>query len=439
MTEIKRDLYLNQLVAKMHNGKVKIITGIRRCGKSYLLSHIFRDYLSQQQNVDDSHIIEIALDRMENERLRNPDELYSYVISRLVDSKDYYLFIDEIQLSYRVKREGVDISLIPEEDRHLAYTTFYDVLNDLMAKPNLDIYVTGSNSRMLSKDIATNFRDRGSEIRMFPLSFREYYSTVTMEKADAWAEYVVYGGMPLAVLEPDENERAKYLSSLFERVYIADVVERYGAPDAYIENLIDVVCSSVGSLTNPRKLANTLNTVGRLRTTDKTVKKYLDALEDAFIFEKARRYDLKGKAYLDSPVKYYATDVGLRNARLGFRQIEETHLMENILFNELVLRGYQVDVGTVRYAETVGNQKTEKQHEINFVVNMGMKKVYIQSAFRVDDPEKRKQEITPLLKSGDFFKKILVTSGNSKPHMDDHGILYMGVIPFLLDEQSLNA
>ena len=439
MTQIKRDLYLNQLVAKMHNGKVKIITGIRRCGKSYLLSHIFRDYLSQQQHVDDAHIIEIALDRMEHERLRNPNELYSYVMSRLVDSKDYYLFIDEIQLSYRVKREGVDISIIPEEDRHLAYMTYYDVLNDLMAKPNLDIYVTGSNSRMLSKDIATNFRDHGSEIRMFPLSFREYHSTVTMEKADAWAEYVVYGGMPLTVLEPDETERAKYLSSLFERVYIADVVERYGAPDAYIENLIDVVCSSVGSLTNPRKLANTLNTVGRLSTTDKTVKKYLDALEDAFIFEKARRYDLKGKAYLDSPVKYYATDVGLRNARLGFRQIEETHLMENILFNELVLRGYQVDVGTVRYAETVGNQKTEKQHEINFVVNMGMKKVYIQSAFRVDDPEKRKQEITPLLKSGDFFKKILVTSGNSNPHLDDHGILYMGVIPFLLDEQSLNA
>ena len=437
MTQINRDIYLNRLISKMHDGKVKIITGIRRCGKSYLLSHIFRDYLISQ-GVDDKHIIEIALDRKESEPLRDPNKLYEYVMHRLSDTGEYYLFIDEIQLSYRVKRPNVDESQIAPEDRDLVYTTFYDILNDLMARPNLDIYVTGSNSRMLSKDIATNFRDRGSEIRMFPLSFSEYYSISGLEKADAWAEYVVYGGMPLAVLEPDETERARYLSTLFDRVYVADVVERYGVQDIYVENLIDVVSSSIGSLTNPSKLANTLNSVNHAGTTDKTVKKYLDALEDAFIFEKAQRYDIKGKAYLDSPFKYYATDVGLRNARLGFRQIEETHLMENILFNELILRGCSVDVGAVRFAEMKDGKKIEKQHEIDFVVNMGMKKVYIQSAFSIADPQKRNQEITPLLKSGDFFKKIVVTGGSAKAHMDENGILYAGIIPFLLDKNSLD-
>ena len=437
MCTIERNLYLDRLVSKMHNGKVKIITGIRRCGKSYLLSHIFKDYLIAN-GVDVGHIIEIALDRKEFEQLRDPNKLYEYVVAKMNSSEDFYLFIDEIQLSYKVKRQDVNESIIAEEDRDLIYTTFYDILNDLMAKPNLDVYVTGSNSRMLSKDIATNFRDRGSEIRMFPLNYAEYYAASGLEKADAWAEYIVYGGMPLAVLEADENERARYLSSLFERVYVADVAERYGIQNTYIENLIDVVASSVGSLTNPSKLANTLNSVNHAGTTDKTVKKYLDALEDAFIFEKAKRFDVKGKAYLDSPLKYYATDVGLRNARLGFRQIEETHLMENILFNELILRGYNVDVGTVRYAEIKDGKKIERQHEIDFVVNAGMKKVYIQSAFRIEDSDKRKQEITPLLKSGDFFKKMVVTSGNSKVHMDENGILYVGIIPFLLDRDSLD-
>ena len=350
----------------------------------------------------------------------------------------HYLFIDEIQLSYRVIRPDVDPKSLAPEDRDLAYTTFYDILNDLMARPEIDIYVTGSNSRMLSKDVATNFRDRGVELRMFPLSFAEYYAVSGLEKADAWENYVIWGGMPLAVLEPDETERARYLSGLFERVYIADVAERYGVEDSYLDSLIDVVCSAVGSLTNPSKLANTLNSVNRAGTSDKTVRKYLDALEDAFIFQKARRYDLKGKAYLDSPHKYYATDVGLRNARLGFRQIEETHLMENILYNELVRRGYSVDVGSVRFAVKQDGKKIEKQHEIDFVVNMGMRKVYIQSAFRIDDPEKRQQEILPLMKSGDFFRKIVVSSGSAKPHMDENGILYTGVIPFLLDEGSLD-
>ena len=389
------------------------------------------------EGIHQDHIIEIALDQKEFEQYRNPNALYAHVLKCIQGEGDYYLFVDEIQLSYKVKREEVDLSKIAEEDQSLAYTTFYDVLNDLMAKPNLDIYVTGSNSRMLSKDIATNFRDRGSEIRMYPLSFSEYYAVSGMEKADAWAEYIVYGGMPLAVLEPDEKEKAQYLSGLFERVYIADVVERYGVEDAFVESLVNVVASGVGSLTNPSKLANTLNSINHAHTTDKTVKKYLDALEDAFIFEKAQRYDIKGKFYFESPLKYYATDVGLRNARLGFRQIEETHLMENIIFNELKIRGYSVDVGAIRYAESMDGKKTEKHHEIDFVVNMGMNRVYIQSALSITDNEKKQQEITPLLKSGDFFKKIVITGGNSKPHLDEQGIQYTGVIPFLLDKDSL--
>ena len=291
---IPRNLYLGRLKSRMHNGKVKIITGIRRCGKPYLLSCIFKDYLLGQ-GVSANHIIEIALDRKQFERLRDPNELYEYVVGHIGGTGEYYLFINEIQLSYRVRRKDININDIAEEDRDLAYTTFYDVLNDLMARPNLNIYVTGSNSRMLSKDIATNFRDRGDEIRMFPLSFGEYYAAAGLEKADAWAEYLVYGGMLLAVLEKDENERARYLAGLFEKVYVADVVERYGVQDSYLENLIDVVASGVASLTNPSKLANTLNSVNHAGTTDKTVKKYLDALEDAFIFEKPGALISRGK------------------------------------------------------------------------------------------------------------------------------------------------
>lgn len=436
MVIIPRDLYLKELIPKMHDGRVKIITGIRRCGKSFLLRHIFREYLLSIGTQED-HIIEIALDDESFQKLRDPTALSDYVKARMIDAEEYYLFVDEIQMSYKVPMPGVDLKAIAEEDRDLAYITFYDVLNGLLSKPNLDIYVTGSNSRLLSKDVATNFRDRGIEIKMFPLSFAEYYSVSNQDKVDAWEEYVVWGGMPRAVLEPDERERTRYLTSLFNRVYNRDIVERYGVEEAYLENLLDVVFFSVGSLTNPSKLARTLNSVNHAGTTDKTVKKYLDELEDAFIIQKARRFDVKGKAYFDTPLKYYATDVGLRNARLGFRQIEETHLMENIIFNELIVRGYSVDVGSVRYAEMRNGKKVEGQYEIDFVVNVGMKKVYIQSAFSIADPEKRRQEITPLMRSGDFFKKIVVTSGNGKPHVDDSGIHYMGVIPFLLDPNSL--
>ena len=288
MPVIQRDIYLNRLISKMHNGLVKIITGIRRCGKSFLLDPIFKDYLLSIGTAED-HIIDVALDKKEFAHLRDPNALYNYVVDRMSGTGDYYLFVDEIQLSYKVKRPDVDMNVIAKEDRELAFLTFYDVLSDLMDMPNLDIYVTGSNSRMLSSDIATNFRDRGTEIQMYPLSFSEYYAYSGLEKADAWAEYVVWGGMPLAVLEQNENERARYLSSLFERVYVADVVERFGVDDTYLENLLDVISSGVGSLTNPTKLANTLNSVNHARTSDKTVKKYLDALEEAFIFKKVKR------------------------------------------------------------------------------------------------------------------------------------------------------
>lgn len=435
MKIIYRERPLKRLIAMMHNGRVKIITGIRRCGKSFLLSYLFKEYL-HQQGVDDSRIIEIALDKKQFESMRNPNTLYQHVLETIEDQDEqFYLFIDEIQLSYKVKRSDVDESQVPDEDRDLLYTTFYDILNDLMARRNLDIYVTGSNSKMLSKDVATNFRDRGVEIRLHPLSFAEYYSISELGKADAWEEYLVYGGMPLAVLEKNPREREAYLSGLFERVYIADIVERYQVAESYVDDLLDVLFSNVGSLTNPSKLAKTLNSVRRAGTTDKTVKKYLDALEDAFLFTKARRYDVKGKSYFDSPAKYYAEDIGLRNAKLNFRQIEETHLMENILHNELALRGFAVDVGSVRFARTIDGQLlNERWHEIDFVVNNGSKKVYIQSALSIHDENKYQKEILPLLKSGDSFRKLIVTSGNSKMHTDESGISYVGIIPFLLEE-----
>lgn len=434
MSVIDRSMYLERLWKRRWNGRVKIITGIRRCGKSFLLSNLFKSKLFEE-GVDGSHIIEVALDRREHDVLRNPNKLFDYILSRISDSGRYYVFIDEIQLSYKVLRDGVVLSAIAPEDRELAYTTFYDVLNDLASRENLDVYVTGSNSRMLSSDIVTNFRDRGTEIRMAPLTFGEFHRFKGGEKSDDWSEYLIYGGMPVSALEPNRAEREAYLSGLFEKVYKADVIERYGIENEYVlDMLMNALASSVGSLTNPTKLSNTLNSEARAGTTDATIKKYLDALEDAFLFSKAQRWDVKGKRYFNYPMKYYASDLGLRNARLNFRQIEETHLMENAIYNELVVRGYSVDVGAVRFAQTRGGKKIDAMHEIDFVVNRGADKLYIQSAVSVDDPDKRKQEIAPLLKSGDFFRKVVVTGGNALPHVDENGITYVGVIPFLLDE-----
>lgn len=432
---IKRDEYLNQLLAKRWNGKVKIITGIRRAGKSFLLSTLFKDRLIEEGVGADDFII-IDLDRKSDVKYRNPNTLYDYVMDRTRDSsRKFYILIDEIQLSYRVKNDDIDESLVPEEDRDMLYTTFYDILNDLMARPNLDVYVTGSNSKMLSKDIVTNFRDRGSEIKVFPLSFAEYLSVTDKEKADAFEEYMMYGGMPLAVLEPDEKEKRKYLQGLFTNVYIKDIVERYKLKDdSILSPLVDALSSAIGSLTNSTRLANTAgSTIGK-NPSHNTIKNYLEYLEDAYLFQCAKRWDVKGRKYFDTIQKYYAMDLGLRNARLNFRQMERSHLMENMIYNELVRRGYSVDVGIVELSRVIDGKRKMSQYEIDFVVNIGNSKVYIQSALNVDTPEKKAQETFSLKNTDDFFRKIVVLDGNSKMWTDEDGVTYIGVIPFLLED-----
>ena len=432
---IQRDQYVSELLSKRWNGKVKIITGIRRCGKSFLLSNLYKDYLLKE-GVGKDCFVELALDKKAHVRYRNPNELYDYVLRKTQNSeKRYYVFIDEIQLSYKVKNEDVDESLVPEEDREMLYTTFYDILNDLMARSNLDIYVTGSNSKMLSKDIVTNFRDRGTEIKVYPLSFKEFYPISGMEKADALEEYLTYGGMPLAVLEKDETEKRKYLKGLHKRVYIKDIVERYKLKDdEVLEALIDVLSSAVGSLTNPHNLANAAGSLMKRNTSDHTIKNYLDYLEDAYLFVSAQRYDVKGKRYFENTLKFYSMDIGLRNAKLNFRQQEKSHLMENMIFIELIRRGYSVDVGVVELTIVKDGKKQQSQYEIDFIVNTGREKVYIKSALNVDTEAKKNQETFSLKNSGDFFRKIVIVDGNTKPWTDDDGIMYIGVIPFLLKE-----
>jgi Predicted ATPase (AAA+ superfamily) len=432
---IQRDQYVSELLSKRGNGKVKIVTGIRRCGKSFLLFNLYKDYLLNE-GVEKDCFVELALDKKAHAKYRNPNELYDYVLRKAKDNeKLYYVFIDEIQLSYKVKNEDVDERLVPEEDRDMLYTTFYDILNDLMGRKNLDIYVTGSNSKMLSKDIVTNFRDRGSEIKVYPLSFKEFYPVSGMEKADALEEYLTYGGMPLAVLEKDETEKCKYLKGLHKRVYIKDIVERYKLKDDQVlEALIDALSSAVGSLTNPHNLANAAGTLMKRSTSDNTIKNYLDYLEEAYLFVSAKRFDVKGKRYFENTLKYYSMDTGLRNAKLNFRQQEKSHLMENMIFIELIRRGFSVDVGVVELTRVKDGKRQQSQYEIDFVVNTGREKVYIQSALNVDTEEKRSQETFSLKNSGDFFRKIVIVDGNMKPWTDENGIMYMGVIPFLLEE-----
>lgn len=436
---IEREQYVNELLSKRWNGKVKIITGIRRCGKSFLLSTLYKDYL-KAEGVPEDCFVEIALDKKAHVKYRNPNELYDYIINRTPDAlKRYYVFIDEIQLSFKVKNEDVDERLVPEEDQDMLYTTFYDILNDLMGRSNLDVYVTGSNSKMLSKDIVTNFRDRGSEIKVYPLSFKEYYPISGMEKADALEEYMTYGGMPLAVLEKDEAEKRKYLKGLHKRVYIKDIVERYKLKDdEVLDALIDALSSAVGSLTNPHNLANAAGSLMKRSTSDHTIKNYLDYLEDAYLFASAKRYDVKGKRYFENTLKYYSMDTGLRNAKLNFRQQEKSHLMENMIFIELLRRGYSVDVGVVEVTIVKDGKKQQSQYEIDFIVNTGREKVYIQSALNVDTEAKRNQETFSMKNSGDFFRKIVILDGNTKAWTDEDGIIYIGVIPFLLEENPLN-
>ena len=430
---IERPSYIDKLLVKQWNGKVKIITGLRRCGKSFLLSTLYKKRLLADGAVE-GQFIEIALDRKSEIQYRNPNLLFDYIIEKSKDkSRKYYVFIDEIQLSFKVKNIDIDESTVPMEERDALYTTFYDVLNDLIARPNLDVYVTGSNSKMLSKDIVTNFRDRGSEIRVYPLSFAEYMSVTDLDKVDAFEEYITYGGMPLAVLEHDESEKRKYLANLFTTVYFKDLVERYKIKDVEVLGaLTDALCSAIGSLTNPNRLANTASSLIDKDVTRPTIQKFIGYLEDAYLFESAKRWNVKGRKYFDTIQKYYSTDVGLRNARLNFRQQERSHLMENIIYNELIRRGYSVDVGIVEITQTVEGVKHQSQHEIDFVVNMGHNKVYIQSALNVDTPEKKAQETRSLRNTGDFYRRIVVVDGNRKPWVDD-GITYIGVIPFLLD------
>ena len=415
--EIKRDIYLNRLIRREKNGLIKVITGVRRCGKSYMLFNLFHNHLLEK-GVREDHIIEIALDDRSNKELRDPDKMLSHIKERIVDKDTYYIILDEVQL-------------IDE---------FEDVLNSLMHIRNADVYVTGSNSKFLSSDLVTEFRGRGDEIRIYPLSFREYCSVYQGSADEAWDDYFTYGGLPLILSRETAEEKAEYLTSLFQKVYLSDIVDRHKVRNREeLDELVDILSSAVGSLTNPLKLANTFKTVKKKTISDKTLKKYLDYLTDAFLVSTAVRYDIKGRKYIGSPAKFYFEDVGLRNARLNFRQMEENHIMENIIYNELRIRGYHVDVGLVeQYGKNSENKTTKKQLEVDFVVTRGSEKYYIQSAFAMNDQGKQEQEERPLNAIGDSFKKIIVVKDNIKVRRNDMGIVTIGIRNFLLDENSLN-
>lgn len=426
--EIKRDSYLQQLISYRFDGLVKVITGIRRCGKSYLLKKIYRDYLLQN-GVKEGQIITVELDLAKDIKYRNPLTLSSYVREKVEGSKEeYYLFVDEIQMSDEVKNP------FNADGRKI---TFYDALNDLRSLSNLDVYVTGSNSRMLSSDILTEFRGRSDEIRVHPLSFAEYYSAVGGDKNEAFDEYAFYGGMPLILSRPNDAAKMNYLKSLFSEVYIKDIVERKKIErQDVLEQILDLLCSSIGSLTNPSKIANTLNSKQGCAVSGNTIRAYIGHLEDAFLFSESKRYDLKGKSYFDSPNKYYSEDIGLRNARICFRQQEMTHIMENIIYNELAIRQLSVDVGVV-YARTLNDNGSSVRvpREIDFVVNSGGKRTYIQSAYAMPTEEKAETEIRPFTLIGDSFPKIVVRRDIGKRWYDDNGILHINLIDFLLDKE----
>ena len=426
--EIKRDSYLQQLISYKWDGLIKVITGIRRCGKSYLLKKIYRDYLLGN-GVKENQIITVELDLAKDIKYRNPLELASYVRS-IVEEKEgqFYLFIDEIQMS-----DEVSNPYNPEGKK----ITFYDALNDLRSLSNLDVYVTGSNSKMLSSDILTEFRGRSDEIRVHPLSFAEYYSAVGGDKNQAFDEYAFYGGMPLILSRPTDNAKMNYLKSLFSEVYIKDIVERKKIEyQDVLEQILDLLSSSIGSLTNPKKIADTLKTKMNSGVSANTIRAYIGHLEDAFLFSESKRYDVKGKAYFDSPNKYYSEDIGLRNARIGFRQQEMTHIMENIIYNELMIRQFSVDVGVV-YARTLNQNgnSVRSPREIDFVVTSGDKKTYIQSAYAMGTEEKTESELRPFALTGDSFPKIVVRKDIGKRWYDDNGILNINVIDFLLDKE----
>lgn len=423
---IRRDSYLQRIIDKKDNGMIKVITGIRRCGKSYLLFNLFYDYLIEH-GIKKEQIITIALDDDAYIQYRNTEELSKYIRSKITNKEMYYVLIDEVQ--YAISKDELKNS---EEIK------LYNVLNGLMRLRNVDIYVTGSNSKMLTKDVLTAFRGRGDEIKIYPISFKEYYGFVGGDKSDAYEEYALYGGMPLVYFKKNDLEKTSYLQGLFAEVYFKDIIERYNIElTDVLEELTDDLCSSVGSLTNANKIANTLKSVKSLNVTSTTIANYLNYLTESFLFSNAKRYDIKGKKYFEYPSKYYCTDVGLRNARLKFRQQEETHIMENIIFNELLCRGYSVDVGVVDIVEQIEGKSVKKQCEIDFVVNVGSKKYYIQSALNVNDPLKMETELRSLKNTKDFFKKIIISKTSMKPWTDETGILHLGLYDFLLNENSL--
>lgn len=415
--EIKRDRYLNLLISKKHNGLIKVITGMRRCGKSYLLFTLFKDYLLSE-GIEKSHIIEIAFDAYENKQYRDPDVLYPYLKEKIKDDGMYYVLLDEVQL----------------------LGEFEAILNSLTRMKNVDVYVTGSNARFLSKDVITEFRGRGDEVHMYPLSFAEFMSVYPGTKQDGWNEYMLYGGLPLVLSFTTPDQKIAFLKSLFEETYISDIVGRHNIRNkAELEELLNILSSAIGSLTNPEKLAATFRSVKNKKISSNTIKKYIDYLCDSFLIDSAVRYDVKGKKYIDTPVKYYFTDMGLRNARLNFRQLEETHSMENIILNELKIRGFNVDVGVIMQYDT--NEKgnsIRKQLEIDFVCNKGSKRYYIQSAYAIPDQAKMEQEQRSLMLTGDFFKRIIITKDTPAPYYNENGVLIMSVYDFLLNENSLD-
>lgn len=414
--DIKRDKYLNDLINRMHNGMIKVVTGIRRCGKSYLLFNIFKNYLLEH-GVASSHIITIELDQRKNKKYRDPDTILDYIESLIEDDEQYYIMLDEVQMLQELE----------------------EVLNSLLHIRNADIYVTGSNSKFLSKDVITEFRGRGDEIHIYPLTFKEFMEAYDGDMYRGWAEYVVYGGLPLTVTMKTEEQKISYLTNLFKETYLKDIIERHHIEKTQeLEDLINILASAIGSLTNPPKIEATFKSSIQSTISLNTIRQYIEHLEDAFIINKANRYNVKGRKYIGTPLKYYFEDVGLRNARLGFRQVEETHLMENIIYNELRSRGYTVDVGVVEKRGTDENGKEYKnQLEIDFVANLGSKRYYIQSAFSMPTEEKRIQEKASLVNVNDSFKKIIVVKDVVNVTRDEDGITTMSIYDFLLKENSL--
>lgn len=414
--EIRRDIYLNKLISKKHNGLIKVVTGMRRCGKSYLLFILFKEYLVNE-GVNENHIIEIAFDSFENRKYRDPEVLFPYLMEKIADNEMYYVLLDEVQM----------------------LDDFESVLNSLGRKKNVDVYVTGSNAKFLSKDIITEFRGRGDEVHMYPLTYSEFMSVYDGDKQEGWRDYVLFGGIPLVLGFETADQKSDFLKSLFEETYISDITGRNNIRNkAELEELLNILSSAIGSLTNPSKLSATFKSVKNKTISKDTIIKYIDYLKDSFIIDSAIRYDIKGKKYINTPSKYYFTDLGLRNARLNFRQVEETHAMENIIFNELKVRGYNVDIGVVVMNEVDKNgKKIRKQLEVDFVCNKGSKRFYIQSAYALPDKEKMEQEQRSLVNTGDGFKKIIITKDAVAPLYNDEGILVMSVFDFLLNPDSM--